>query len=276
MVRDWTLDKIGFQSNSLWLKPGSKAAFERLKNFIKIVDRYDEYRDIPSVEGTSGLSVHLRFGTISIRELIRQSLKKRNKGSQTWLSELIWRDFYFMILDQFPHVVNGAFKTEYDKIQWPGREEHFEAWCDGKTGYPIVDAAMRHFNKTGWMHNRLRMIVASFLVKDLLIDWRKGESYFARYLLDYDLSANNGGWQWCASTGCDAQPYFRIFNPVAQSKKFDPNGEFIRANVEELKDVSSKKIHEPMESDLFSAQSYLAPIVNHSTQRNLALKLFEK
>ncbi len=218
----YTLDDIRFHKAKLWLSAGESAAQKRLVAFINKLERYDKERDFPSAQGTSGLSVHLRFGTISIRKLVRSAIKQNSTGAKVWLSELIWREFYQMILDRFPRVANSAFRLEYDSIKWPGNHQMFNAWCKGLTGYPLVDAAMRHFNKTGWMHNRLRMVVASFLVKDLLVDWRKGEAYFARFLLDFDLGANNGGWQWCASTGCDAQPWFRIFNPVTQSKRFDP------------------------------------------------------
>jgi deoxyribodipyrimidine photo-lyase len=188
-----------------------------------------------------------------------------------------------MILDRFPYVVERAFKPEYDRIEWPGDDGLFEAWRQGRTGYPIVDAAMRVFNATGWMHNRLRMIVASFLTKDLLVDPRRGEAYFARYLLDYDLAANNGGWQWSASTGCDAQPYFRIFNPRSQSEKFDPDGTFIRRGCPELSGFSARRIHEPAGTDIFEQQAagciigenYPHPIVDHATQRERALRMFK-
>jgi deoxyribodipyrimidine photo-lyase len=236
---------------------------------------YGKARDFPATEGTSGLSVHLRFGTISIRECVRKALAQQNAGASTWLSELVWRDFYHMILDHNPHVETGAFKKEYDSIKWPGSEKHFQAWCEGRTGYPIIDAAMRHFNATGWMHNRLRMVVASFLTKDLLVSWQKGEAYFAAHLLDFDLAANNGGWQWSASTGCDAQPYFRVFNPYSQSEKFDPDGAFIRENVEELAKVKGKDIHQPDVGGLFGV-NYPEPIVDHSVQREKAIRLFKK
>ncbi|MDZ4678674.1 MAG: deoxyribodipyrimidine photo-lyase, partial [Oligoflexia bacterium] len=194
-------EKIGFSKVELKFLAGEVGANKSLKQFLKSIDNYDEARNFPALEnGTSRLSPHLRFGTISIRELVRSAVSGNySRGRQVWLSELIWRDFYQMILDQFPHVEKKAFLAKYENIKWPGRSEHFKAWCDGSTGYPIIDAAMRQLNETGWMHNRLRMVVASFLVKDLLIDWRRGEEYFAEKLLDFDLSANNGGWQWCAS-----------------------------------------------------------------------------
>lgn len=272
LVQEASLDRLGFAEQNLWIEPGPKAAQRRLKAFGKIIQDYKKARDVPSVEGTSGLSAHLRFGTISIRACVREALAHKGEGSATWLSELVWRDFYHMILDQFPHVGKGeAFRKEYHGIQWPGGDAHFRAWCEGRTGFPLVDAAMRHFNDTGWMHNRLRMVVASFLTKDLLVDWRKGEDYFARHLLDFDFAANNGGWQWSASTGCDAQPYFRVFNPYSQSEKFDPEGAFIRAHVPELKQLSRKEIHQPQ-----GIKGYPATIVDHATQRIKAIALFRK
>lgn len=271
----WEMKDIGFQRTSLWVPSGSKGALQLLQTFAPKMKDYQEARNFPAIAGTSGLSVHLRFGTVSIRECVRRALVQKNSGSDIWLSELIWRDFYHMILDQFPHVVGQAFKKDYESIRWPGKNSHFEAWCRGETGFPIIDAAMRHFNDTGWMHNRLRMIVASFLTKDLLVDWRRGEEYFAKHLLDFDLAANNGGWQWSASTGCDAQPYFRIFNPYSQSEKFDPEGVFLRSQLPELKTIKGKEIHQPLSLGLFGA-SYPAPIVNHSVQREKALALFKK
>ena len=203
-----TLENIKFKQTDINV-PG-----KTIKKQLLI--HYSQNRDFPYLQGTTKLSVHLRFGTVSIRELARNA----QIHSETWLNELIWRDFYMMILHHFPHVVKGAFKPAYNNILWRNNEQEFIAWCSGKTGYPIVDAGMRQLNATGFMHNRVRMIVASFLVKDLLIDWRWGEAYFAEKLLDFDLSANNGGWQWAAGSGCDAAPYFRIFNPTEQTKKF--------------------------------------------------------
>lgn len=279
----WDLKDIGFTRNTLWLEPGENAAGKRLRSFLTHVDKYRELRDYPAVDGTSGLSVHLRFGTISIRELVRQALKYNGEGARTWLDELIWREFYQMILFHFPHVVQKSFRAEYEHIHWHGEIEHFNAWREGSTGYPIVDAAMRHFRATGWMHNRLRMIVASFLTKDLLLDYKLGETWFARMLLDFDLASNNGNWQWSASTGCDAQPYFRIFNPITQSRKFDPQGTFIRAHCPELSRFSDKDIHWPSETDMFQQHSagciigedYPAPIVDHGTQRERAIAMFK-
>jgi deoxyribodipyrimidine photo-lyase len=229
--------------------------------------------------------VHLRFGTLSIRQLARVAYQMHLQGVQgasTWLGELIWRDFYMQILHHHPHVVGSAFKPEYDAIKWEhGKHAQalFQAWCEGRTGYPLVDAAMAQINQTGYMHNRLRMVVASFLVKDLGIDWRWGERYFAEKLIDFDLSANNGGWQWAASTGCDAQPYFRIFNPVSQSQKFDPEGKFIRRYLPQLAKLPNAAIHAPwlakpidlQSADFVLARDYVAPIVDHAEARERTL-----
>lgn len=242
-----TLDSIGFKKTDI-LIPSVKAD-------LNVIKQYKEQRDFPAIEGTSRLSVHLRFGTVSVRSLVKLALQY----SETWLNELIWRDFYMMILYHFPHVVTGAFKPQYDRVIWRNNETEFKAWCEGKTGYPIVDAGMRELNTTGFMHNRVRMIVASFLIKDLLIDWRWGEAYFAEKLLDFDLSANNGGWQWAASSGCDAAPYFRIFNPTEQTKKFDPNYEYIKKWVPE-----------------FNTPDYVKPIVDHVVARNRTLSAYKE
>lgn len=195
-----------------------------------LVSNYEEYRNIPAKKGTTDLGIYLRFGVVSIREMIA----KTKSYSQTLLQEFIWREFFMQILFHFPHVVENSFKEKYDRIQWRNNEEEFKKWCKGKTGYPIVDAGMRQLNQTGRMHNRVRMITASFLVKHLLIDWRWGEAYFSQKLLDYELSANNGNWQWAAGCGCDAAPYFRVFNPYEQHKKFDPKSEYIRKWVPEF------------------------------------------
>jgi len=221
----------------------------------EIARHYNETRDYPAINGTTRLSVHLRFGTVSIRQLAQ----KAKELNETLLNELIWRDFYQMVLWKFPHVVNGAFKKEYDNIVWRNNEREFELWCNGQTGYPIVDAGMRELNETGYMHNRVRMIVASFLTKDLLIDWRWGEAYFAEKLLDYDLAANNGGWQWAAGTGCDAAPYFRIFNPRLQTEKFDPELKYVSKWVPEYGEVT-----------------YTKPIVDHSAARDRCLAAYKK
>lgn len=219
----------------------------------QIIRNYKEQRNIPSIQGTSRLSVHLRFGTISIRELADEA----GALNETYLNELIWRDFYQMILWHFPHVVGRSFRKEYDTIKWRNNEKEFEAWCNGQTGYPIVDAGMRELNTTGFMHNRVRMIVASFLTKHLLIDWRWGEAYFAKKLLDFDLSANNGGWQWAAGSGCDAAPYFRVFNPYLQTQKFDPQLKYIRHWVPEFEEFS-----------------YPPPIVQHEAARKRCLETY--
>lgn len=221
----------------------------------QLIKEYTSKRDIPSYPGTSRLSVHLRFGTVSIRALVKMALQT----SETWLNELIWREFYQMILWHFPET-DKAFKAKYDRIEWRIDEEQFQAWCDGRTGYPIVDAGMRELNETGFMHNRVRMIVASFLTKHLLIDWRWGEAYFAEKLLDFDVASNNGGWQWAAGTGCDAAPYFRIFNPYTQTKKFDPELKYIKKWVPEY-------------SDPFK---YPEPIVDHAFARERCLRVYKE
>ena len=229
--------------------------FPEKKWKTEIIKHYKEQRDYPAIEGTSRLSVHLRFGTISIRELAREA----GTLNETFLNELIWRDFYQMILWHFPQVIDKAFKPEYDRIKWRNNEKEFEAWCKGETGYPIVDAGMRELNGTGFMHNRVRMIVASFLTKHLLVDWRWGETYFAKKLLDFDLAANNGGWQWAAGSGCDAAPYFRIFNPYLQTKRFDPELKYVRKWVPELEEPS-----------------YPQPIVDHEFARQRCLEVYRK
>ena len=242
-----TLSDMGFQPSHGCFPP---------KTINKaLISRYDKTRNIPGIEGTSKLSVHLRFGTISIREVTRIA----QETNVVWRNELIWRNFYMMILWHFPHVAQRSFKPAYDAIAWRTDEAHFEAWCTGRTGYPIVDAGMRELNQTGYMHNRLRMITASFLTKDLLIDWRWGEAYFAEKLLDYELASNNGGWQWAAGSGCDAAPYFRIFNPTTQTQKFDPDWAYIkRWNPE------------------FQEDNYPAPIVDHATTRTQTLQAYKK
>lgn len=289
-----SLDSLGFSAGNLSaLKiPLGESGGQRLfEEFQPRIGWYKETRDYPAVKGPSYLSVHLRFGTISIRQCARFALDQQRRdpaqseGAGTWLSELIWRDFYMQILANHPHVVSRAFKPEYDAIQWEegdAADQAFAAWAEGMTGYPIVDAAMRQLNATGYMHNRLRMIVASFLTKDLGIDWRRGESYFAWKLTDFDLSANNGGWQWAASTGCDAQPYFRIFNPVSQSERFDPKGSFIRRYVPEVAGLSDRDIHAPWQAAPISLTSagirlgidYPGPIVEHDAARKKTLMRF--
>jgi deoxyribodipyrimidine photo-lyase len=284
-----SLKELGFARTNLddlRLPIGESGASRLFEDFKLRIDRYREARDFPAVRGPSYLSVHLRFGTISIRELARFALEHGDSpGAQVWLSELIWRDFYQMILWHHPHVVERAYRPEYDRIEWEHGERadaEFAAWCDGRTGYPLVDAAMAQLNQTGYMHNRLRMVTASFLTKDLGIDWRRGERYFARQLNDYDLAANNGGWQWAASTGCDAQPYFRIFNPVTQSEKFDPDGNFIRRYVPQLAGFDSAEIHAPwkvastrqQEAGCVVGVDYPAPIVDHAAARARTLQRY--
>lgn len=233
-----------------------KLAFEypSKKVELSIVKNYHEKRNFPAVRGTTQLGVHLRFGTISIRELARATAAH----NETYINELIWRDFYQMILYNFPHVVGNAFRAKYDKIPWRDAPEDFERWCNGETGYPIVDAGMRELNATGYMHNRVRMIVASFLTKHLLLDWRLGEAYFAKKLLDFDLASNSGGWQWASGSGCDAAPYFRVFNPYTQTDKFDKNFEYIKKWVPE-----------------YASTDYPKPIVEHKFARQRAIDTYK-
>jgi deoxyribodipyrimidine photo-lyase len=290
-----SLDQLGFAPSNLMdlqLPAGMSGAQQLLDDFLTRIDSYAERRDFPAAKGPSYLSVHLRFGTVSIRTLARlayeMSLQPDGKGAATWLSELIWRDFYFMVLAHHPRIAKGApFKPEYEHLRWEkGRsaDEAFAAWCDGRTGYPLVDAAMLQLNQTGYMHNRLRMVTASFLAKDLGIDWRLGERYFADLLNDFDFSANNGGWQWAASTGCDAQPYFRIFNPVTQSEKFDPDGRFIKRYLPQLVKVPAKWIHAPWlagaerlaEFGVVLGDNYPEPIVDHAQARERTLARYGK
>ncbi len=287
-----SLKSMGFEScdlKALGIETGSSGGAKTLKDFADRIDKYDQQRDFPGIKGVSYLSVHLRFGTVSIRQAARLAQEKSNAssgkpgGAQTWLSELLWRDFYFQILYHFPYVAESSFKPEYDKIDWIQDDDLFEAWCNGKTGYPIVDAAMAQINQTGYMHNRLRMIVASFLTKDLGIHWQRGEQYFARHLNDFELSSNNGGWQWAASSGCDAQPYFRIFNPVTQSERFDPRGRFIRKYLPQLSKLSDQQIHAPWKLDeqtlldagITLGKDYPEPIVDHAQAREATLERFQ-
>ncbi|WP_413285786.1 deoxyribodipyrimidine photo-lyase [Vibrio sp. MA40-2] len=249
------------------------------------LNNYHQNRDFPFIKGTSGLSPYLAIGAISPRWLITQLLQHEPEliddvsvAGFAWLNELIWRDFYKHLLFHYPDLVKGtSFQAKYQNMMWPGNPQHFAAWCEGRTGYPIVDAAMKQLVKTGWMHNRLRMIVASFLTKHLLIDWRLGEQFFMSKLIDGDFSANNGGWQWSASTGCDAQPYFRIFNPITQSQRFDAKGDFIRKYLPELANVPDKYIHFPHDYLKLSgkADEYCGPIVDHKEARLKALELFK-
>lgn len=282
-----TLESMGFERTNLCamkLPTGMSGARQLFGDFTKRMNLYKSVRDFPAVKGPSYLSVHLRFGTISIRYLARTAWQTGGAGAETWLNELVWRDFYFQVLHHHPQVAAGrAFKVEFDALPFPNDNTLFQAWREGRTGYPLVDAAMRQLNQTGWMHNRLRMVSASFLVKDLLIDWRWGERYFAEKLIDFDLSANNGGWQWAASTGCDAQPWFRIFNPTTQSEKFDAEGKFIRKYVPELSPCNHKEIHAPWlipaerqkELGLAIGSDYPCPIIDHAIQRTLALAFYK-
>ena len=283
-----SLESLGFErSNLAQLKipTGASGAQQLFEDFVERIDRYHETRDFPAIKGPSYLGVHLRFGTISVRQIASVAYGMHLQGLQgasIWLSELVWRDFYHQILANFPHVVGHAFKPEYDQIKFEhGKHAKalFEAWCEGRTGYPLVDAAMAQINQTGYMHNRLRMVAASFLVKDLGIDWRWGEAYFADHLIDFDLAANNGGWQWASSSGCDAQPYFRIFNPVTQSERFDAKGKFIRRYLPALSGLSDRDVHAPWkasEVELVAAgvtlgTTYPRPIVDHADARERTL-----
>lgn len=238
-----SLQDIGFIASKIQVKPFT----------LKNIEQYAQTRDFPALDTTSYLSVHLRFGTIGIRQLI----EKIKDSSDVFLSELIWREFFMQILYHYPQVVNSCFYTRFNTLKWRNDEQEFQKWCEGKTGYPLVDAGMRELNQTGYMHNRVRMVVASFLTKHLLIDWRWGEAYFAKKLLDYDLSANNGNWQWAAGTGCDAAPYFRVFNPSEQLKKFDKDLKYIKKWIPEI-----------------HTYSYPTPMVEHSFARKRALETY--
>lgn len=280
-ISPWALEDLGFFPGDLWLEPGQDAALARLREFTPKMGGYGELRDFPALDATSGLSVHLRFGTLSIREAMRAAMSHGN--ATKWTSELIWREFYAMILATFPNVVEEPFQQQYHGLTWLGDQEVFAAWKQGNTGYPLVDAAMRCLNATGWMHNRLRMVVASFLTKDLLVDYRLGEAYFAKKLLDFDLASNNGGWQWAASMGVDAQPYFRIFNPILQSRKYDPDGRFIRQWCPELINFSNERVHWPKDAPLFEqmeagciiGDEYPAPIVDHAVQKEAFVEMLK-
>ncbi|NCT85510.1 MAG: deoxyribodipyrimidine photo-lyase [Comamonadaceae bacterium] len=275
------LEDIGFEAAGLssHVGQGSRGAETLFDDFLDRMARYHEARDFPALKGPSYLSVHLRFGTVSIRRLARaahERMQAGERGAEVWLSELIWRDFYHQLMHHHPHAMTAAFRPEYDGIRWetgPQADAQFQAWCEGRTGYPLVDAAMRQLNQTGYMHNRLRMVTASFLCKDLGLDWRRGEAYFAQKLLDFDLAANNGGWQWASSSGCDAQPWFRIFNPTTQSEKFDPEGRFIRRYCPELAGIAPKAIHAPWERAPLDMQGldYPRPIVEHALARERTL-----
>jgi len=283
-------------SNQGRFKPGENEALKRLEKFTARGDQaiynYAERRNRPDVDSTSGLSPYIRFGMLSLRQVVVAACKaidlahdqQSRKGAETWLNELVWREFYLSILYHYPHVRQRSFRSQYDAIIWENDPKAFEAWCQGRTGYPIVDAAMHQLAKSGWMHNRMRMIVASFLVKDLLIDWRWGERWFMQQLIDGDPASNNGGWQWTAGTGTDAAPYFRIFNPVLQSQKFDPHGVYIRSWLPELAGVPDKHIHEPWrmperiqeQAKCHIGRDYPRPIVNHATARKRTLDTYKQ
>ena len=283
-----TLAELGFEPSNLHqlrIPTGMSGAQQLLSDFLNRIDSYDATRNFPSVKGPSYLGVHLRFGTVSIRQLVNLALQgylNGSPGASTWLSELVWRDFYFQILANFPHAAHSSFRPEYDQLHWEEGERAealFDAWKSGRTGYPLVDAAMAQINQTGYMHNRLRMVAGSFLVKHLGIDWRWGERYFATLLNDFDLAANNGGWQWVSSSGCDAQPYFRIFNPVSQSEKFDAQGKFIKRYLPQLGQLDGKALHAPWlakanelaHAGVVLGENYPHPVVDHAQARSRTL-----
>ena len=277
------LQALGFVPMATAFTPGMSGARAAWDAFRERIADYAEARDRPDREGTSRLSAHLRFGTIPIRELVRFARAKRSAGAAAWLSELIWREFYFALLSARPDAATQAYLPAYDRLAWSDDEQAWSAWCAGRTGYPIVDAAMRELAARGTMHNRLRMVTASFLVKDLGLDWRRGERHFAARLLDYDQAANVGTWHWCASTGTDAQPWFRIFNPVTQSKRFDPDGAYIHRWLPELARVPVKRLHAPWEMSAAEQQAarcvigrdYPAPVVDHAVARERTLARYE-
>jgi deoxyribodipyrimidine photo-lyase len=261
---------------------GEDAARRRLSRFLDgPIGAYAHQRDLPAVDGTSRLSPYLRLGVLSPRVCVEAALDvaaqepRQAQGAGKWLDELVWREFYSAILEEHPHVLRRSFRPEYDAIHWDDDPEHFEAWCAGRTGYPFVDAAMRQLACEGWMHNRARMVVASFLTKDLLIDWRRGERFFLERLVDGDPASNNGGWQWAASTGTDAQPYFRIFNPVAQGERFDPGGAYVRRYVPELEGVPDRFVHRPWQAPE-PPPDYPSRVVDHASQRQEALERYRR
>lgn len=285
-------NELGYDHVVPWIEPGERSARTQLRGFVEgPIHRYANGRNRPAIEGSSKLSPHFRFGTLSPRVAVcsaLEGLSRRNRVSRpdvlTWIDELIWREFFQQVLTAFPHVVDGPFRSTavpQSRDRGPERDRLFQAWCEGKTGYPIVDAGMRQLNQTGWMHNRVRMVVASFLIKDLRVDWQSGERYFMQHLIDADVAANNGNWQWCASTGTDAMRGYRIFNPALQSKKFDPDGTYIRLFVPELAKVPAKKIHEPHfmtcdEQNRYGCHiggDYPAPVVDHRQARQEYLNL---
>jgi len=274
-----SLEALGFARATLTVAPGMSGGARLWTAFRERLAEYGVQRDFPALASTSGLSAHLRFCTVSIRELVGDAARHGSDGARLWLSELIWREFFFSILAAKPHVVDAAFRPAFDRLRWNDDSAAFDAWVAGRTGYPLVDAAMRELAAQGTMHNRLRMVSASFLVKHLGIDWRRGERHFARKLLDYDLAANNGNWQWCASTGADGQPWFRVFNPVTQSQRFDPDGIYLRRWLPELAHVPVPRRHAPWEMTSGEQQAcrcvigvdYPQPIVDHAEARKMAL-----
>jgi len=277
--KDW-YKKLGFEKQNLVIPTGRSGAKKMTGRLKSILPTYDDTRDLLTDEATSKLSPYLRHGLIGLREVISHCFTNEKNSSPTFVSELVWREFYQMILFHFPYVEKSSFKPQYDKIKWVGGKKELDAWKKGITGFPIVDSAMRCLNETGLMPNRLRMVTASFLCKTLLVNWQEGEKYFAEKLLDFDLSANSGGWQWSSSSGCDSQPYFRIFNPVSQSKKFDPKGEFIKTWCPELEPLSEKEVHEPhlLGALLLAGKGveYPTPIVNYKQKRQDAMIMYQK
>ncbi len=267
------LTRLFVENEFLAQKGGRKEALIRLKTIKKLND-YKEIRNLPYIDGTTCLSAHIKFGTVSVRE-IYWNIREHLGAESQLITELFWRDFYAHLAYFFPHVFGNSFIPKYGDIEWENDKQKFKAWCNGATGFPIVDAGMRQLNKTGWMHNRVRMIVASFLTKDLHIDWKWGEKYFASKLVDYDPCSNNGGWQWAASTGADAQPYFRIFNPWRQQERFDKDAEYIKRWVPELKDLLPVEIHKLENGSLFSLD-YPTPIIDHKVEALKAKDLYKK
>jgi len=295
-IKSESLPALPEATPHLIFEPGEKAAFAKLDSFLKSpetgISKYADQRNMLDTDGTAGISPYLRFGMLSIRQcvyaaqqVITGGLDDQSKASaETWLNELIWREFYIAILYHFPEVMKVSFREEMRAIPWRNEGNEFLAWCEGRTGFPVVDAGMRQLSSTGWMHNRNRMIVASFLVKDLAIDWRWGEKYFMQQLIDGDPAANNGGWQWVAGTGTDAAPYFRVFNPVLQGKKFDPSGDYVRRWLPELKDVPEQFIHSPWkmpmeiqeQSNCIIGEQYPYPIIDHKIARERILEIYKK
>ncbi|MHA2502828.1 MAG: cryptochrome/photolyase family protein [Candidatus Kariarchaeaceae archaeon] len=266
--------RLAPESNPHLWAPGGRTHAMKILSRIGDFDTYDETRNTPSIRGTTDLSSYIKFGEVSTRE-VYHTLDSIFGIDSPLIRQLYWRDFYIYLSIHFPHLFKGAFKQKYDKIAWSTDRDRFEKWCDGKTGFPIVDAGMRQLNRTGYMHNRIRMVVASFLVKDLHIDWRWGERYFASKLIDYDTMVNNGNWQWAASTGADAQPYFRIFNPWSQQKKFDKDCIYIKEYVEELRDLTSRSIHNLEKQRPLDLYDYPTPMIQHKTQAALAKEMFK-